>query len=408
MAIFCTGEMELVVSNKGNRKDSLRRDEEACLNDALEFGDIIGMGAFSVIRRARQRHSGEVIAVKCVKCDNAHHQEAIRREYYILRSFDTPTVVSALSLFEVGRTMTMYLCMEYCELGNLYTHVKTCGPFRLKYTCILFGQFMSGISYIHCRRVVHCDVKHQNLLLRGRFEDFTLKIADFDTARRVGRTIRVKRACHGTRQFKAPELVFHGKWNERIDIWAGGLCFYFMLTGNLPFDICSQEVVKALLIGMLPCVTCRVAHALGQHFLEQCLSVSAHDRPPALELSHHPVFDLKAEERICSEDLENSSAGEHVARTVALGFGYHEHNLRANPDVSLETRMIDSVADVFVQAGSSHTLRSLTVETRSRTRLSSFLSGEDAFRQLVREKSLRATGGLNRENDLHKRSWCVT
>eukprot|EP00928_Gymnodinium_smaydae_P044239 TRINITY_DN29523_c0_g2_i1.p1 TRINITY_DN29523_c0_g2~~TRINITY_DN29523_c0_g2_i1.p1 ORF type:complete len:399 (+),score=41.95 TRINITY_DN29523_c0_g2_i1:168-1364(+) len=397
MAALCKGEMICVVS-----RESSRSTEECHLNAAIEFEDIIGLGAFSVVWRARQRDLGEVVAVKCVKCENSDHQEAIRREYRILQSFDTPTVVSALSLFEVSKTMSMYLCLEYCEWGNVYSHVKMHGPFRQEYACILFAQCMRGISYIHCRRIVHCDIKHQNLLLRGRFDDFALKIADFDTARRVGRAIRGKQICRGTREFKAPELVFHGEWNERIDIWAGGLCFYFLLTGHLPFDICSKEVAHALLIGMLPSATFRAAPTLGQHLLKQCLSVCAHDRPPALELSQHPVFDPKTEDRTCDDESESPGSCEHIPR--AFAHGYHEY---VDLDVAPVTRMIDSFAEICGRAVSSSAFRGLTVETHVRAQLSSFLSVDGAFRQLAHEKCLRAIGGLDREHDLGKRTWCI-
>ena len=56
----------------------------------------------------------------------------------------------------------------------------------------------------------------------------------------------------GTQLYSAPELLFGLDWNERVDIWASGLCLYFMVTAKLPFNLQSQRVRRQLEIGRNP------------------------------------------------------------------------------------------------------------------------------------------------------------
>eukprot|EP00747_Dinoflagellata_sp_TGD_P198693 gnl/TRDRNA2_/TRDRNA2_71758_c1_seq1.p1 gnl/TRDRNA2_/TRDRNA2_71758_c1~~gnl/TRDRNA2_/TRDRNA2_71758_c1_seq1.p1 ORF type:complete len:268 (-),score=43.55 gnl/TRDRNA2_/TRDRNA2_71758_c1_seq1:173-880(-) len=95
----------------------------------------------------------------------------------------------------------------------------------------------------------------------------------------------------GTRLFSAPELSFGGLWNERIDIWASGLSLYFMLKASIPFKIRDRKAQFALRSGQLPDMDWTGITPLMQNLIRQCLTVNMHDRPPAMELLLHPLFE---------------------------------------------------------------------------------------------------------------------
>merc|ERR1719181_1265709 len=99
----------------------------------------------------------------------------------------------------------------------------------------------------------------------------------------------------GTRTFTAPELTFGLTWNERVDIWACGLCFYVMIVGNLPFDIQHREASLALSIGVQPPIQWNGVSELQQNLILQCLAVNMRDRPPAMQLLRHPSLSLVSE-----------------------------------------------------------------------------------------------------------------
>lgn len=167
------------------------------------------------------------------------------------------------------------------------------GPFWEGEATFLFEQLFSGIDHLHHRRIVHRDIKTANLLLTG--ERRQLKVADFGSAAQIGHSAGcaswgMLSARRGTRIWAAPELIFGGQWNERVDIWSCGLCLYSMLRGTLPFDIDDRDVKRCLESGNLPEVDWGCLSTLSQNIIQQCLCVDFRDRPPAMELQQHPLL----------------------------------------------------------------------------------------------------------------------
>eukprot|EP00913_Durusdinium_trenchii_P016756 g15750.t1 len=162
-------------------------------------------------------------------------------------------------------------------------------------------QLIRGIDYLHHKRVVHRDLKPANLLLNRQVSStapspahrplegellwpWQLKITDFNSAKRVGACNGLLLTDRGTQLYNAPELRFGRLWNERIDIWASGLCLYFMLRKTVPFNIGDQKVADTLLSGKLPHI---------DWSMMQCLFVDPCDRPTAMELRLHLFFASK-------------------------------------------------------------------------------------------------------------------
>jgi serine/threonine protein kinase len=144
---------------------------------------------------------------------------------------------------------------------------------------------------------VHRDVKPDNLLLAGstnldeQHKDVPskLKITDFNSAKRIGDTpgAGAMLTFRGTQLYYAPELLFGTGWNERVDIWCCGLCLFFVVRGELPFDCRSQRPKELLFQGLLPDFSWQGISFNIRHITMQCLAVDMRDRPPAMELLHH-------------------------------------------------------------------------------------------------------------------------
>jgi serine/threonine protein kinase len=94
----------------------------------------------------------------------------------------------------------------------------------------------------------------------------------------------------GTRLYYAPELLFGLPYNERVDIWASGLCLCWMITAKIPFDVASRKVRKKLKASTLPSIDFDRIPNLMKNLMEQCLAVEMINRPPAMELLVHPIF----------------------------------------------------------------------------------------------------------------------
>ena len=89
-------------------------------------------------------------------------------------------------------------------------------------------QLLEALAYAHEHRVIHCDVKPDNLIL---FEDGTLRLGDFGLAKHSVRTLQA--SSSGTLGYMAPEQAM-GRPSARSDVFSAGLIIYRMLSGKLP------------------------------------------------------------------------------------------------------------------------------------------------------------------------------
>merc|ERR1712151_681253 len=110
-------------------------------------------------------------------------------------------------------------------------------------------QCVRGLAYMHCRGIVHCDIKPQNLLLDGK--SHTLKLCDFGTAKRlVNGKSQTSYVC--SRYYRAPELILGATmYSTSVDLWSAGCVFAEMLLGQPLFtgtDGINQlvEIMKVL------------------------------------------------------------------------------------------------------------------------------------------------------------------
>jgi len=101
----------------------------------------------------------------------------------------------------------------------------------------------------------------------------------------------------GTYLYAAPELRFGCLWNERVDVWACGLCIYYILVATLPFNITHRRISTLLLSGSLPPIEWGAMALPLKSLVQQCLIVRMEDRPPAMQLLLHPAFEDSASEQ---------------------------------------------------------------------------------------------------------------
>lgn len=128
------------------------------------------------------------------------------------------------------------IILEYASGGELFDHILAHRYLREKDACKLFSQLISGVWYIHQKKIVHRDLKLENLLLdRNR----NVIITDFGFANRFEhRADDLMQTSCGSPCYAAPELVVSdGSYvGSAVDIWSCGVILYAMLAGYLPFD----------------------------------------------------------------------------------------------------------------------------------------------------------------------------
>ncbi|RXN33208.1 serine threonine- kinase MARK1-like isoform X2 [Labeo rohita] len=174
-----------------------------------------------------------VVAVKIIDKTqlNPTSLQKLFREVRIMKVLNHPNIVK---LFEVIETeKTLYLIMEYASGGEVFDYLVAHGRMKEKEARAKFRQIVSAVQYCHQKRIVHRDLKAENLLLDA---DMNIKIADFGFSNEFTIGSKLDTFC-GSPPYAAPEL-FQGKKYDgpEVDVWSLGVILYTLVSGSLPFD----------------------------------------------------------------------------------------------------------------------------------------------------------------------------
>jgi len=191
----------------------------------------LGHGGMATVYCARDLKLDRQVAIKLL-ADNLAGDEEVRkrfsREARIAARLDHPNVVQ---VFDVGEDEDRpYIVMEHVEGGTLADRLsrRRRSPDRAE-ALRLLGQLCDGLGHAHARKLVHRDIKPQNLLLRE--SDDCLKITDFGIARAAEETTRLTRPGNvlGTDRYMAPEQLADGKITAATDVYACGMVAHELL-----------------------------------------------------------------------------------------------------------------------------------------------------------------------------------
>ncbi|XP_058240675.1 serine/threonine-protein kinase MARK1-like isoform X1 [Hemibagrus wyckioides] len=193
----------------------------------------IGKGNFAKVKLARHVLTGREVAVKIIDKTqlNPTSLQKLFREVRIMKILSHPNIVK---LFEVIETeKTLYLIMEYASGGEVFDYLVAHGRMKEKEARAKFRQIVSAVQYCHQKRIVHRDLKAENLLLDA---DMNIKIADFGFSNEFTVGNKLDTFC-GSPPYAAPEL-FQGKKYDgpEVDVWSLGVILYTLVSGSLPFD----------------------------------------------------------------------------------------------------------------------------------------------------------------------------
>ncbi|KAH6830134.1 Protein kinase superfamily protein [Perilla frutescens var. hirtella] len=209
--------------------------------DEFERLNKIDEGTYGVVYRAKDKKTGEIVALKKVKMEKEREGFPMTslREINILLSFDHPSIVDVKEVVVGSNLDSIFMVMEYMEhdLKALMETMKQ--PFSQSEVKCLMLQLLEGVKYLHDNWVLHRDMKTSNLLLNNRGE---LKICDFGLARQYGSPLKPYTHLVVTLWYRAPELLLGAKqYSTAIDMWSLG-CIMAELLSKEPLFNGKTEV----------------------------------------------------------------------------------------------------------------------------------------------------------------------
>ncbi|XP_013145412.1 PREDICTED: MAP/microtubule affinity-regulating kinase 3-like [Papilio polytes] len=193
----------------------------------------IGKGNFAKVKLAKHVPTGKEVAIKIIDKTqlNPGSLQKLFREVRIMKMLDHPNIVKLFQVIETEKTL--YLVMEYASGGEVFDYLVLHGRMKEKEARAKFRQIVSAVQYCHQKRIIHRDLKAENLLLDG---EMNIKIADFGFSNEFTPGSKLDTFC-GSPPYAAPEL-FQGKKYDgpEVDVWSLGVILYTLVSGSLPFD----------------------------------------------------------------------------------------------------------------------------------------------------------------------------
>jgi serine/threonine protein kinase len=216
--------------------------------ERYELGDRLGHGGMATVYLARDLKLDREVAIKLL-ADNFTGDDEVRkrfsREARLAARLDHPNVVQVFDVGEDGDRP--FIVMEHVRGGTLEDRLnRRRRSVDRDEGLRLLGQLCEGLGHAHARKLVHRDIKPQNLLLRE--SDECLKITDFGIARAAEETTRLTRPGKvlGTDRYMAPEQLADGRITAATDVYACGVVADELLPKSRSLQI--HEVITRCLI----------------------------------------------------------------------------------------------------------------------------------------------------------------
>lgn len=197
-----------------------------------EIKSKIAAGGMGVVYKALQLDLNRTVALKILFekfASNKQHLKQFFREAKLAGILNHPNLVH---IFEMGEEQGFYYySMELVEGTNFGDYIKEKNILPQEEALKYITQAARGLEHIHSFDVVHRDIKPSNFIIRS---DGILKIMDLGLARELS-NVQKKRATMGTPYYMSPELIHNPELaDQRADIYALGVSFYRILTGDHP------------------------------------------------------------------------------------------------------------------------------------------------------------------------------
>ncbi|XP_075945262.1 death-associated protein kinase 3 isoform X2 [Anarhichas minor] len=209
------------------------------VDDFYEIGEELGSGQFAIVKRCIERSTGVEFAAKFIKKRQSRasrrgvRRDEIEREVDILQQLQHNNIVALHDAYE-NRT-DVVLILELVSGGELFDFLAQKESLCEEEATRFIKQILDGVEYLHSKRIVHFDLKPENIMLLDRNVPLPrIKLIDFGLAHKLEAGADFKN-IFGTPEFVAPEIVNYEPLGLEADMWSIGVITYILLSGASPF-----------------------------------------------------------------------------------------------------------------------------------------------------------------------------
>ncbi|KTF74070.1 hypothetical protein cypCar_00016024 [Cyprinus carpio] len=259
---------------------------------SYSFLSEINRGRFSVVMQCEDSRSSQMLAAK-MTLYRPEQRQLVLREYQLLRRLNHPRIVQLQSA--ILTPTFLVLIEELCSGRELLYNLAERNLYSETQVADLLEQILSAVDYLHSRRIVHLDLKSDNMLVTGRN---AVKIVDLGSAQPFtpGQALNVEHIKEITDNKgyivlpKAPEILEGQGVGPETDIWAVGVLAFIMLSADSPFHAeINWERDRNIKKGKIQFNRCYPGLSEGAiNFMKNTLSNKAWARPTAAECLQNP------------------------------------------------------------------------------------------------------------------------
>ncbi|XP_068123217.1 serine/threonine-protein kinase Nek5 [Hyperolius riggenbachi] len=273
--------------------------------DNYEIIRMIGEGAFGKAFLGRARRDNMQCVIKEISLSKMPPKErqASEKEVTLLSKMKHPNIVSFFTSFKEQNNL--YIVMEYCDCGDLANRIAKQRGILFDEDQVLnwFVQISLGLKHIHDRKVLHRDIKAQNIFLTNN--GTMVKLGDFGIARMLNNTMELARTCVGTPYYLSPEICENRPYNNKTDIWSLGCVLYELCTLKHPFESNNlRQLVLKICRGRYDPPSPRYSYDL-RGLISQLFKISPRDRPSVNSILKKPFLEKRIRNYLTPELMED-------------------------------------------------------------------------------------------------------
>ncbi|ESN96616.1 hypothetical protein HELRODRAFT_156036 [Helobdella robusta] len=268
--------------------------------------EVVGNGTYGQVYKGKHTKTGKLAAIKVMNVTEDEVEE-IKLEINVLKRYSHHRNIATyygafIKKSSTGKDDQLWLVMEFCGAGSITDLIRSTksNSLREEWIAYLCREILRGLAHLHNNKVIHRDIKGQNVLLTDEAE---VKLVDFGVSAQLDKTVGRRNTFIGTPYWMAPEVIACNEnpdaaYDHKSDLWSLGITAIEMAEGKPP--LCEMHPMRALFLiprNPPPRLKSKKWSKKFTGFVEVCLIKDHISRPNTDQLLRHSFIKDQPSER---------------------------------------------------------------------------------------------------------------